>query len=174
MIPLPRYLKDILKPIGNNNNEFELIGKIACSCGSETFTIGLLGDDSGYVKNRVIVVIEDDGNYFLKVTVKCNFCRKEHLIFDNTLHGWDGFVCNTDDENKPKPNTKDWSCNKCGCKNHSLTVKINSQGQADFISGAGDTFDKSDWAEAFDWITIGVECKSCDEKNEEWISYETM
>jgi hypothetical protein len=55
-----------------------------------------------------------------------------------------------------------------------LTVKINSQGQADFINYAGDEFDKSDWTEAFEWITIGIDCKSCGEKNEEWISYETM
>jgi ribosomal protein S27E len=173
MIPLPRHLKDILNPIGEENDEFELTGKIVCNCGSENFTIKFVGDDSEYEENKVIMVSEVDGNFFLIVKVKCNSCGKEHLIFDDNLHGWNGFVCG-ESKDLPRPDSKVWSCNKCNAANHSMIVKINSQGQQDFIDEVGDEFDKNDWTEAFEWINIEIECESCKEKNEEWISYETM
>ena len=174
ILPLPKHLKNILSPIGNSNNEFELNGKIVCDCGSENFTIKIVGDDSDYKKDDVIKVIEIDGNFFLIVKVKCNNCNKEHLIFDNDYHGWNGFVCGGDSKNLPRPDTKNWNCNKCKNTNHSMVVAIESQGQEDFIEEGEEEFDKEDWVEAFSWITIKVICNSCGEVNNEWISYETM
>lgn len=174
MFPIPRYLKDILKPTGNQNNEYELTGKIICACGSENFTIKLVGDTSFYESENVIKVVELEEHYFLIIKVKCNNCDKEHLIFDKDFHGWDGFVCGGNASNLPRPDAKIWYCNKCSNANHSMAVKIHSQGQDQFIEEAGEEFDKNDWTEAFDWITIKTECKSCNETNEEWISYETM
>ena len=179
MLPLPRHLKYILRPTGDSNNEFELIGKIVCDCGSENFKIKIVGDSSSYASEKVIKVIEFDDNFYLIIKVECNNCNKEYLIFDNLLHGYNGFVCNglivgKDSKSIPRPDAKDWCCDKCGKTNHSMTVKIHSTGQNEFIENAGEEFDKNDWTETFDWITIKTECKSCNETNEEWISYETM
>jgi ribosomal protein S27E len=174
MLPIPKHLESILKPIGESNNEFEVTGKIVCDCGTENFTIEIVGDDVDYQKDNVIKVTEIDENYFLIVKVKCNDCGKEHLIFDNDYHGWNGFVCGGDSRNLPRPDTKNWACNKCQHANHSLIVSIHSQGQEDFIEEGGEEFDPNDWVEAFDWITIKTTCKSCGETNDEWISYETM
>lgn len=171
--PVPKHLKEILKPIGDNN-EFEVTGKIVCDCGSEEFKIKLVGDDSEYETNKVIRLAEIDDNYYLIVSVKCNNCNKEHLIFDNDFHGWNGFVCGENSKSIAKPETKNWTCKNCYGTNHSMTLLIHSQGQDDFKEEAGDEFDKNDWAEGFSWITIKLACNSCNEKNEEWISYETM
>lgn len=175
-LPLPSHLKDILKPIGNENTEFLLTGKVVCSCNSENFTIKIVGDDSEYEEENVIRVIEVDGNYFLIIKVECNSCHKEHLIFDDGFHGWNGFVCGIINKSLPRPEAKAWGCNKCTKTNHSIVVTISSQGKDDFISegGTDEGFDENDWVEAFDWITIGIACNSCEEKNDEWISYETM
>lgn len=55
MLPIPKHLSQLLKPIGNSNNEFSVMGKIACGRGSEKFTIGIVGDDSNYETDRVIL-----------------------------------------------------------------------------------------------------------------------
>jgi len=175
IIPLPKHLKNILIPIGNINSEFQLIGKIVCGCGSEKFTIELVGDDSNYQKDNVIKVAEIDENYFLIIKAKCNSCNKENLIFDDDYHGWNGFVCGENFRHLPRPDTAYWCCNKCQNTNHSMIIRIESHGQDDFIEETeeGD-FDMEDWVEAFSWITIKVICNSCGETNNEWISYETM
>lgn len=38
-LPIPTHLKTFLLPIGNENSEFEVTGKIQCACGNETFEI---------------------------------------------------------------------------------------------------------------------------------------
>ena len=172
MLPIPKHLKNILKPIGKGNNEFEVTGKIVCDCGSEKFTIAIVADEI----DNVIKTIEIDDSFFLIVKAKCNDCSKEHLIFDNTYHGYDGFVCGLGgSKNLPRPDTKNWACNKCQKTNHSLIVMINSQGKKDFVEVCENgKFNIEDWVEAFGWITIKVICNSCGEVNDEWISYETM
>ncbi|MDR1070210.1 MAG: hypothetical protein LBL37_05460 [Gracilibacteraceae bacterium] len=174
MLPVPKHLKRILKLTGDSNSEFEVTGKIVCDCGSEKFTLRLVGDDSDYQKHRVIKVAQEGDNYFLIVKVKCNDCGREHLIFDNDHHGWNGFVCGGDSRDLPRPAAKDWACDKCQKTDHALTVIIHSRGQEDFIKEGEDEFDPEDWAEAFAWITIKTVCGSCGETNDEWISYETM
>jgi len=174
MLPIPRHLKKILKPVGNDIMEAFVTGEIVCDCGSNSFKIKLVGDTSFYEKKRVIKLIEIDGHYFLIVQVQCNKCEKEHLIFDKDLHGWNGFVCGHEDEVPLRPASKDWHCNKCDKTDHSMKVRIQSKGQDDFIEEGGDEFDKNDWVEAFSWITVMVECNSCKASNKEWISYETM
>jgi len=174
MLPIPKHLKSILRLIGEKNNEFEVTGKIVCDCGSENFTVELVGDSSNYEKDSVIKVIEIDGNYFLIIKVKCNSCGKGHLIFDNDYHGWNGFVCEVLAKQNARPDTKDWECSKCKKSDHSITLTIHSEGQEDFKEEAGDEFDEEDWIEAFSSITIKITCNSCGETNDKWISYETM
>jgi hypothetical protein len=174
MLPIPKHLIPVLKPIGDANNEFKVTGKIVCNCGSENFAIEFVGDDSEYEKDKVIKTAEIDGNYYLIVKVKCNRCSKEFLIFDKDFHGWNGFVCGGDTKGLTRPEAKNWHCNKCFQTNHSMTVEIQSEGQKDFIEEAGEEFEKDDWVEGFGWITIKIECKSCKEINDDWISYETM
>jgi hypothetical protein len=173
-LPIPQHLRSILKPLGNYNTEFNVTGELQCNCGSNSFKIKIVGDTSSYDKERVIKVIKIDLYYFLIVKVQCNACSKEHLIFDNDFHGWNGFVCGGDSKglNRPKSNT--WNCNKCNKSEHSLEISIYSKGQTDFIEEVGDEFDKNFWIETFSWIIILTRCNSCGESNKQWISYETM
>ena len=80
---------------------------------------------------QVITVAEIENNYFLIVSVACNNCAKEHLLFDNDLHGWNGFVCGGDSKDEPRPEARVWKC-ACGAADHAVTVSIQSQGQSDF------------------------------------------
>lgn len=174
MFPIPKHLTEILKPIGDSNNEFEVTGEVICDCGSQNFALKIVGNSSKYDKEKVIHVKEINGKYYLIVKASCNNCKKEHLIFDDGFHGWNGFICSMNTRDLPRPETEIWKCNKCHGTNHSVTVNIQSQGQEDFIENAGDDLDRSDWIEAFAWITIKIVCNSCKETNKKWVSYETM
>jgi hypothetical protein len=173
VLPIPKHLRNILVPVGEFNDEFCVTGKVVCECGAKDFSIGLVGDSHEYDKIKVIKTKELGNNYFLILRVSCNICGRDYLIFDADHHGWNAFVAGGDSKNSPRPSVEVWHCNKCNKTNHSLMVKINSQGKADFME-LGEDFNENDWVEAFDWITVGVQCNACNEKNIEWISYETM
>jgi hypothetical protein len=176
LLPIPKHLKNILKPIGNKNNEHSVVGNIICTCDSSNFIIHYVGDASDYRKDRVIKVTEIDSKYYLIIHAKCLTCEKDHLIFDMHFHGWDGFVDSAEDEdqNLPRPQTVAFNCPKCDNNSHSLTIAIESQGMSDFISETEGDYPPEDWVEGFSWITIKTRCNNCDETNKHWISYETM
>ena len=174
MLPIPKHLEKILKVNELNNSEFEVTGKILCSCGCEDFAMKYVGDTSEYDTEKVIKVIEIEENYYLIFKLECVKCKIVHLIFDNDFHGRNGFVCGELSKELERPQTQTWKCIKCDNTNHKVIVKINSAGKEDFIEETEGDFDGNDWIEAFSWITISIECRSCNEKNKEWISYETM
>ena len=174
MFPIPKHLKKIIKPIGKNNSEFQLNGKLECNCGSEKFVIRLVGDDSEYKNHQVIRVTEINGDFFLIIKGYCKNCNSEHLIFDNDYHGWNGFVCGGDNKEAPRPSSKDWNCDKCANDEHRIELNIASQGKEDFVDEGGEEFGEENWAEGFSWITMKTECLNCNKSNPEWISYETM
>lgn len=173
-LPIPKHLKDIFIPLGDDNSEFSVTGKIKCKCGSNNFKILIVGDDSQYKEDQVIKVAEIDGNYFLVIKVVCEDCNAEYLVFDNDYHGWNGFVCGGDNREIKRPPARQWNCDKCGKPIHKMIVKINSQGKDDFLEEGGEEFGIENWVEAFEWITIETECSNCNKINKEWISYETM
>ena len=107
----------------------------------------------------------------------CIDCEKNHLIFDLSKHGWDGFVCGNY-LSVPDDELKLWQCPKCANNNHKLGVLIRSNGKRDFIeeSGIADgevTFSEDEWTEAFGYIVIQLKCCSCEHSDDSW-AYETM
>jgi len=38
-LPIPKHLQALMLPIGNDNSEFKVTGKMKCPCGVETFEI---------------------------------------------------------------------------------------------------------------------------------------
>ena len=172
MLPIPTHLEDILIPIGNKNNEFHVDGVIRCSCGCENFNIRIFAD----TKNGYPQECEYNGGFALVVVVACADCKKEHLILDISIHGWDGFVCHRG-TTAPDEELKSWNCPKCKNDIHSVYVSIESEGKQDFIEGAGiadgeSEFKEDDWINAFCWITIGLKCSGCGKNDYIWIDYE--
>ncbi len=173
-LPIPSHLNEILIPFGDENCESKVHGKIKCSCGSEKFALKYYGDKSEYKKDRVIKVKEFYEGFLIRVVAECIDCSREHLICDSDNHGWNGWVVESPTVNQLRPQLEVWHCNVCGISNHLLDIEIQSEGRADYKSETGDPNDSDDWKEAFSWITIGIRCNSCNEINNEWISYETM
>ena len=112
-LPVPTHLKDIFFPVGNDNNEFEVTGKIKCSCGNEYLEIW-------------------ESNEQLMVKILCKQCKKEYVIFDSGKHGWNGFVCGDDFLNRELPYNK-YHCSNCKEDCFKVLVHISSQGKEDVI-----------------------------------------
>lgn len=165
MYPIPTHLKDILTLLGEENDEFQVYGSIKCECGCEAFHLLAYADP------------EDDDNYISPLKAICKNCGEEYLIFDETKHGWNGFVCHDGNE-IPDELLTEMHCPECDCDIHEIKVSISSQGKQDFIDEAGIDSDsdmsEDDWVNAFEWISIGVKCLDCGYDNEEWLDLETM
>jgi hypothetical protein len=174
-LPIPKHLKNILVPI-RKNNENSFSGFLKCKCGNDLdFKILYPGETKVYKNDIITVVKEYNNNFYFIIKVICLKCNENYLLFDNNLHGWDGFVCH--DYNKPiypDSELQLWKCTNCNSYNHNLIISINSQGKQDFIDEAGSDFNVDDWVEAFDWITISIKCNNCKKEIKEWVSYETM
>ncbi len=63
-LPIPKYLSDLITPIGEENDEFNVTAKLKCKCGNENLELKLVGDDSNYKKDQVIQVTEINNGFF--------------------------------------------------------------------------------------------------------------
>ena len=174
MLPIPKHLKDILVPMGAENCENRVNGVIRCTCGCEFFHVNFYAN----IENGYLQVCEYKEGYALMVKITCKECAKEYLVFDSGKHGWNGFVCH-DGVSVPDDVLALWQCPKCSDDTHHMELCIMSQGKQDFIdeSGIADGetgFSENDWVEAFEWITIGLNCYGCGHSDEKWVDYETM
>ena len=180
MLPIPIHLEHILIPKGENN-EFEVTGDLKCDCGNNEFTISFIGK----YQDGIVTLCKYEDVFYLAIKCKCKKCGKLHVIFDNNLHGWNGFVCSDENEFNGYENfpieiyQKSWLCPKCNNDSHIISVNISSQGKADFISEVLENsedarFVEEDWVNAFEWITISLKCLTCGFEDKEWIDYETM
>lgn len=138
----------------------------------------------GNCQDGIITLSQYEEVFYLVIKCKCKECGKNHLTFDNNLHGWNGFVC-SEFEFKGYENflieryEKTWLCPKCNNDAHKVSVTISSQGKDDFITevlenSGGTRFVEDDWVNAFEWITISLKCLKCGFEDREWIDYETM
>lgn len=156
-LPIPKHLQNYLKPIGSENDEYEVHGEIQCSCGQGNFEVWQSND-------RQIVKLV------------CKNCGKEILLFDAGKHGWNGFVCKDDGLDRQEPFAK-YSCDECGNDTFKVTTAISSQGEQDFIDECvsnDDSFTADDWVDGFEWINITLTCCNCKQCEDEWLDFETM
>ena len=173
MLPIPKHLKDILVPTGEENNENCVKGTVQCSCGCESFSMKFFADDD----YEPPCVCEYKNDYALMVKVRCGDCDREHLIFDISKHGWNGFVCH-EGISVPDDELKSWKCRKCTNHTQHLEICIRSNGKQDFIEETGivdgeTEFSEDEWTEGFGSICIKLQCIECGHSDNDWI-YETM
>lgn len=157
-LPIPTHLQPYFIPIGDNNCEYEVTGKIQCSCENEEFEVW-------------------ESNHRRVIKLVCRQCRKEIVLFDAGKHGWNGFVC---DEaryiNRARPFEK-YICSQCHSDGYNIIVQIDSQGKEDFIEECvayDNSFSADDWVNGFECIAVSISCGECNVTEENWMIEETM
>ncbi len=75
--PIPYHLKKIFNVTSCEGNDLQ--GKIVCECGCDRFTV--MQNEKG-----------DDYSVGLMINGICARCGEYHVIFDESEHGWNGFV----------------------------------------------------------------------------------
>ena len=105
----------------------------------------------------------------------CSNCGKKILIFHSSKHGYDGIITTSKKEFTDEYKTiKKAKCRKCGKETSKIAVTISSTGKDDLFAEYGDLINDGNWEDAFDWITIDLECSGCDKKTKKYIDLETM
>lgn len=175
MYPVPKHLRGITRPIKVDDDN-RVHCPITCPCGSSEFVISHTGAVQGNGKMKCPVVAEIDGNFYFIVRAKCTQCDADHLIFDDHYHGWNGYVCAPDEGTRelPRPNLVPWECSKCTCLAHRMQVHIAGEDKEHLLSEGEGILTEEDWHEAFGWLTIDIECVTCEFKYGAWVDYETM
>jgi len=173
--PTPKHLKDLFVTDRKDSTEHELHGTVRCGCSSETF-------HPLYVANRVedrgqhfLQVVEVGEQWFCRIGARCASCGREHLLFDDHFHGWNGYVC-TDAQVRliQRPPFQEWVCHKCGATTHRVALSIQGEDIDSALTEGEDTLTEADWFEAFGWITVDVTCSACGCGPTRIIDHETM
>ncbi|WP_022779468.1 hypothetical protein [Butyrivibrio sp. AE3009] len=156
-LPVPSHLDEYLLLNGAKNDEFHAEGLLRCKCGCTKFKL--------YSSNERQIV-----------QARCDSCGEIIIVFDSGKHGWNGFVCKDDYNDRNEP-MEQYICEKCGEDVFVVEVSISSQGKQDFLDECvanDDSFSERDWREAFEWISLSVSCWNCKKHVKNWLDAETM
>jgi len=105
----------------------------------------------------------------------CSQCGQKILVFDSSQHGYDSLAAaEIHNYVKEFKTVKKAKCRKCGSDASKITVKISSTGKDDLFTECGDLINNSNWENAFDWITVDLECGGCDKETKKYLDLETM
>jgi len=173
--PTPKHLRDLLVLDSARSGAHELFGAIKCRCGSHTFQPLYVGSRNEENEEHFLQVVKVGENWYLRIGARCASCHREHLLFDNQFHGWNGYVC-TDEQTRrlPRPPFEEWACQRCRSATHKISLSIQGE-DMEFALGEGeDVLTETDWFEAFGWFTVDVTCASCGIGPIRIVDYETM
>lgn len=166
--PIPTHLKNIFEIDESASNNYAISGKIVCDCGCNKYNI-YHNDNREY--DHSVPYSEQEG---LKIVVKCVKCEKEHLLFDQATHGYDGFVCH-DLKSADNESLELFKCKPCMSEVFLINVDIEVEDLEQFIDECvtefPDEFSPEDYVNAFNWIVISLTCSECNETIE-WINLE--
>jgi hypothetical protein len=173
--PVPHHLRGILVEAAVQPPEREVVGSIKCSCGSENLEFLYVADrveKNGFPFLRVAKI---NDRFHLVLGAGCTACGQTHLLFDDKLHGWNGYVCGTDEErNLPRPSFQKWRCHKCTWPLQRITLTIQGEDK-EFCLGEGEeVLTEADWFEGFGWLWLDLSCASCGAGPTRVVDYETM
>jgi len=151
--------------------------------------------DSGY-KGRWWIFVEEKGNInnnkyleditdLWNVSLKdpliptylsaiCSKCSQQIVILDTRYHGYDAFAWqDTLKFNNNFKTKQKQKCRTCGNNNSKITVKISSTGKDDLLAEGDGIINEENWQDAFDWITIDLECAGCGKITKKYLDLET-
>ncbi len=145
------------------------------SCGSDSFHLLHVGErlqkagETPYLRFTKV-----NGEWFLRVAVQCAACASEHLLLDDKLHGWNGYVCASQEKKEmPRPPYQgEWLCHKCQPHGQKITLWIQGEEMEEAIGESSGKLTEADWFEGFCWLSLHVSCSSCGSGPTRIVDYE--
>lgn len=143
----------------------------------------LQGDEIwGYVKEGEFFELEtyrsptwNGVNFPVIIKVKSLILENEYEVFNSQLHGYDAIIStqkNMVDTVKFKKKRK---CKFCSCETYRLYVNIHGTGEKDLlVEQPCEGINEKNWMNAFDFISIDLECSKCKKGLKRWFEFETM
>lgn len=172
-LPVPRHLTEIFQANPEEENTWELNGRLKCTCGCEQFSLKTYSDlraDGGLRVARY-----GDG-YALVIEAECKMCGSRWLVFDASRHGYNGYVCHEGVE-VPDSELKSYHCPECGKEQFLVEIGIELEDPEQFVEDVviyeQGKYSEEDYVDAFDGISIPVECACCHHKMKDWVAFET-
>ena len=110
------------------------------------------------------------------VETVCSHCGKEIVIFNSSRDGYDGVIDEDKQDKGSFPIIKKRRCRICKEEVYKMEVTISSTGKTDLFTEVDDRsiINEETWENAFDWITIDLECGKCGKKTKKYMDLETM
>jgi hypothetical protein len=143
---------------------------LTCTCSNTFFAIKYYGKLSKSFIGKVH--IEDkDSSYGSGVVIAaiCSGCKNEIVIFNSFTDGYNSENSNiVFDYNKIRNNQDLFTCFKCKETFYAVIMKYEYSGIDDLEKD-----DIKDIGNAFSWIWINLECKSCNKNYHKFLDYET-
>lgn len=173
VMQVPTHLIGLAVP-EDTPTEQHLAARLRCPCGEDRFSLLYHGTTHEHEGHPVPCTGLFDGHPFFVLRVRCVACDRDHLLFDDHFHGWNGFVCHLPElAARPRPRLVAWRCEKCGETTHRGTVGIAGEGRRDFAENAPH-LPPGRWPDGFGWFTVDIECCTCGYRPDVWVSFETM
>lgn len=140
--PIPTHLKHLLKVDMSKSDSNYLSGSIVCECGCDRFSIQ---HNENRKYDPQIPFDEQDG---LKVIVNCKECEIEYVLFDESKHGFNGFV-NEDCRTASNDSLNELSCKTCGSRYFFVNVGIEAEDKNQFVEECVNEFPERFTAEDY-------------------------
>ena len=168
-----KYKKDPKYPIGNGN----MFGESVCDLGDPKSKAYIFYCPS----KRPSIILEDITELQRAfrscesvptlILAICSECGKEIEVFNSSKHGYDGLICENKREFSTIPRKKISKCKKCGSEERILHIVFHYE---DLEGIKEDLGSDEDITNAFDWITIDLECTNCKKVQKGYLDLETM
>lgn len=180
--PIPTHLAGWLVSDPKRSDPKRLVGSLRCPCGGHSFELLYAAEKVENSEPRIkhladafLRTLEKDGNYFFRLSARCTECSRELVVFDADFHGWNGYVCGTDEQRSvPRPANAAWTCLHCGGAQHAISLMIDGEDRKTSLEEGEGVLTKDNWFNAFGWLTVDVTCTACGNGPSSIVSYEAM
>lgn len=94
-------------------------------------------------------------------------------LFHSLRNGYDAMI-SAEQTYLPVKFKKKNKCRVCACETYKIYVHIHNTGRQDLMECDCEKITDKNWTNAFDWISIDLECSKCGKKTKRWFETETM
>jgi len=177
MMPVPTHLNGLAVAKDTRLDESPLEAWVRCPCGGDMFTVLYPGKTVMHEGRQYAAAVAIGENSFFLIRARCVACGVVHLLFDADFHGWNGWICHCPEQAAlSRPPLVPWCCPRCDGDVHRASVRVYSEGRADFAryAAVNSLFPVAQWADGFGWFDVCTECARCGLALDPWATWETM